>query len=124
MLSSHRMEEVEHICDHVTIIHEGSIVASGKPSDLASTDHTIEVQCSDAKEAAGVLAELDGLEKVEVTAAERLTIHSAGIKTSRINSFLVERGIKVDQVIQRRESLEQVFFRLTGAAEEGREHAE
>jgi ABC-2 type transport system ATP-binding protein len=121
-LSSHRMEEVEHVCDHVTIIHEGEIVASGTPDELASSDSVIEVHCADPRAAARILVGLDGLDDVDVVAATRLQIRSSEIKTSRITQYLIEQGIAVDQVIRRRESLEQVFFRLTGSSQETQTH--
>lgn len=34
LLSSHNMLEVEHICDQVTLINKGIIVAEGKPEEL------------------------------------------------------------------------------------------
>jgi len=34
LLSSHNMLEVEHICDQVTLINKGIIVAAGKPKEL------------------------------------------------------------------------------------------
>lgn len=34
LLSSHNMLEVEHICDQVTLINKGIIVAAGKPEEL------------------------------------------------------------------------------------------
>jgi len=41
-LSSHRMEEVERVCDHVTIIHEGKIVAAGVPDTLGGDGESLE----------------------------------------------------------------------------------
>jgi ABC-type multidrug transport system ATPase subunit len=35
MLSSHRLDDVERICDHLIIIHRGEIAASGRTSELA-----------------------------------------------------------------------------------------
>ena len=34
LMSSHNMLEVEHICDQVTLINKGMIVAEGKPKEL------------------------------------------------------------------------------------------
>ncbi len=34
LLSSHNMLEVEHVCDRVTLINKGKVVAEGKPSEL------------------------------------------------------------------------------------------
>lgn len=41
-MSSHRMDDVERVCDHVTIINEGTIVASGRPRELASGGESLE----------------------------------------------------------------------------------
>ncbi len=35
ILSSHRLDDVEKICDHLIIIHRGEIAASGRKSELA-----------------------------------------------------------------------------------------
>jgi ABC-2 type transport system ATP-binding protein len=117
-LSSHRMEEVEHVCDHVTIVHEGNIVAAGRPQELASDDEIIEVHCSDSRNAARILGGLDGLTNIEISAPDTLRIHTKAVETSRINQYLIEHGVAVEQVVKRRESLEQVFFRLTGTTKE------
>lgn len=39
-LTTHSMEEVENLCDRVTIIHRGKIVVTGTPSDLKSSLHS------------------------------------------------------------------------------------
>ena len=114
MLSSHRMDEVEQICDQVTIINQGVIIASGSPAELASGDSSIEIHCADIEAARRVLSEIDGIDAVEQTGAGRLRVVAPGIPAGTINRLLIERGVTVDQVLDRRESLEDVFFRLTG----------
>jgi len=113
-LSSHRMEEVEQICDHVTIIHQGAIVASGTPAELASGETWIEIHCAEPQTAVNVLQNLDGISKIERSGADRLQILAPGVASSKINQTLIENGVAVEQVVERRESLEEVFFRLTG----------
>ncbi len=113
-LSSHRMEEVEQVCDQVTIIHQGVIMASGTPAELASRDTWIEVHCADAPAAAGILEKMDGIKKIERTGTKRLRVYAPGLASSRINQVLVAADIVVEQLIERHESLEEVFFRLTG----------
>jgi ABC-2 type transport system ATP-binding protein len=117
VLSSHRMDEVEQVCDHVTIIHRGEIVARGTPGELAGADNLIEIQCEGAAAAVEVLSGVDDIVQVEQTAADRLEILAPSVRAGRINQFLIERGITADQIVVRRESLEQVFFRLTGRSE-------
>jgi len=114
LLSSHRMEEVEQVCDHVTIIHQGAIVASGTVTELASGQTSIEIHCAEPENAAQVLQNVPTIEKLERLGNRRLRVYAAGTASSEINRILIENGIAVDQVVERRESLEEVFFRLTG----------
>lgn len=114
LVSSHRMDEVEQVCDHVTIIHEGQIVAAGTPEELAATEDSIEIRCEDPAAAADCLKQQDGIEEIQVTGARTVLIQAPGLPASRLNELLVGHKIPVEQVMRRRESLEQVFFRLTG----------
>ena len=114
LLSSHRMDEVEQVCDHVTIIHHGEIVARGTPEELAEQDNVVEVQCERAEAAVRILGEIPDIVKVGQTAADRLEVFAPAVPASRINQTLVDNGITAEQIVVRRESLEQVFFRLTG----------
>jgi ABC-2 type transport system ATP-binding protein len=116
-LSSHRMEEVEQVCDHVTIIHKGEIVASGRPDELASERRWIEIDCGSATQAEGILKRIDGIQSVERTGGNRIRILTGAITAGRINQMLIEGGIGVERVVERRESLEETFFRLTGEGE-------
>jgi ABC-2 type transport system ATP-binding protein len=44
MLSSHVLEEVERVCDHVVALAEGRLVAQGSMADLAGASGGIEVE--------------------------------------------------------------------------------
>lgn len=113
-LSSHRMDEVEQVCDHVTIIHRGEIVAGGTPAELASDENVVEIQCEKAGAAVAILEGLANIVKAEQTAADRLEVFAPTVRASRINQFLIDQGITAEQIVVRRETLEEVFFRLTG----------
>lgn len=117
LLSSHRMEEVSQICDHVTIINRGVVVASGSPSELAAGTGGIVVSCSEPDRARRLLSKMEGIERVEKAGRGILTVFTGGVEPSAINARLVSEGIEVRSLEAGRESLEEVFFRLTG--EEG-----
>jgi ABC-2 type transport system ATP-binding protein len=123
-LSSHRMEEVEQICDHVTIIHEGAIVAAGTPIELASPETAVEIHCSDPQGAARILENIGDGARVRVISASALDVRGGGTTPAQINKHLVEHGVAVEQVVKRSETLEQVFFRLTGAPGDPRKTGE
>lgn len=114
MLSSHRMDEVDQICDHVTIINEGEIVASGDTEELSRSKTVVNIVCGDSRKAASILGDIEGIESVDRTSRDQLRILSPGMTAASINSLLVEAGIEVRQVVENRETLEEIFFRLTG----------
>ena len=111
-LSSHRMEEVEQICDHVTIINEGRIVGAGKPADLASADAWIEVECEDPDAAIAAL-EMLTKQAIERLTTQRFKLFAPGVGIDAVEACLNDRGIGFQRVTSRAESLEEVFFRLT-----------
>lgn len=118
-LSSHRMEEVEQICDSVIIIHQGEIVATGTPTELAARGSEIEIRCGDLAAARGILEKMSGVHGLTQVGADRLRIHAPELAAGRVNQLLMENGVAVEEVVQRRESLEEVFFRLTGILDHG-----
>ena len=121
-LSSHRMEEVSQICDHVTIINRGAIVASGTPDELSSAETWVEIESPGADEAARLLEESGMIEETRRVNTTMIEVRTRARAASEVNAFLVERGVEVTGVREKRESLEEIFFRLTsegGGDDEG-----
>lgn len=40
ILSSHNMLEVEYLCDRITLINDGRVVASGKPEEIVKNTNS------------------------------------------------------------------------------------
>jgi ABC-2 type transport system ATP-binding protein len=74
ILSTHRLEDVEHTCQKVTIIKEGRIVAADSLENLmrkAESTHEIEILASgDRKAILGTLRGVEGVQKAEEVSAE------------------------------------------------------
>jgi ABC-2 type transport system ATP-binding protein len=120
LLSSHRMEEVSQICDHVTIINRGEIAASGTPAELSTGQPWIEIESPDADRAVRLLEESGLVGDIKRRSAAVIDVLSTGNSASSINAFLVEKGLEVTGVREKRESLEDIFFRLTGGGDDDR----
>jgi ABC-2 type transport system ATP-binding protein len=119
LVSSHLLTEVEKTCDHVTIVDRGRIVASGTPQALAGGVERIEVRLGDGDVAAAHRAlEAAGFRVVQPPTTTRLWVEGApdGVTVTRL---LGAAGIYPDEVIRRRDSLEDVFLRLTGVLDVG-----
>ncbi|MFB4164352.1 ABC transporter ATP-binding protein [Alteribacillus sp. JSM 102045] len=63
VISSHNLREIEDICDHVGIMHNGSVVIEKDLDDLKSDSHKIQVAFSNAEHEENVLKKLHILHK-------------------------------------------------------------
>ena len=61
LISSHNLREVEDICDHVGILHNGEIIIERDLDDLKSDIHKIQVAFKDGETPAQFLQDLDVL---------------------------------------------------------------
>jgi ABC-2 type transport system ATP-binding protein len=119
LLSSHLLTEVEKTCDQVTIVDHGRIVASGTPDALAGGGERIELRLGidDVATARRVL-EGAGYRVAPTAEPGGLWVDGApdGATVSRL---LGAAGTYPDELIRRRDSLEDVFLRLTDGGSGG-----
>ena len=119
LVSSHLLTEVEKTCDHVTIVDRGRIVASGTPQALAGGGERIEVRLGGADEVAAAhrAIEAAGFAVAADPDPEAFELWIDGAPDgATIGRLLAAAGIYPDQLIRRRDSLEDVFLRLTGVS--------
>ena len=112
-ISSHQLNEVEQICDVVTIIQRGRIVASGTVAELLTQDDRILLDVSDVAAAQRVLQGIPGIHSVEDN-GEYLVVIAPEVRPAVINRALVSAGIEVDELRRSQQTLESAFLDLTG----------
>ncbi|MCD6380604.1 ABC transporter ATP-binding protein [bacterium] len=112
LLSSHRMEEVEQVCDKVIIIHKGAIVASGAPSEF-TVGKTLELICDNPNSVIELLNKLDKINNVTLLSNNKIQIIAPELETREIKTFLTKNLIVIKEINEKRETLENAFFRLT-----------
>jgi ABC-2 type transport system ATP-binding protein len=115
LLSSHQLYEVEQICNRVAIIDEGRLLYQGSIEKLLAANKTIKLTVDRLEEAYALLS-ADRSLTVSRNGAESLYISMADAEIPRVNAQLVERGFRVSELSPQRETLEQVFLRLTDIA--------
>jgi ABC-type multidrug transport system ATPase subunit len=114
LVSSHLLTEVEKTCDHVTIVDRGRIVASGTPDSLSGGGERIEVRLApDELPNARAALEAGGFGVTQPADPGELWVVGAPDGATVIRA-LASVGIYPDELIRRRDSLEDVFLRLTG----------
>jgi ABC-2 type transport system ATP-binding protein len=112
LLSSHLLYEVEQICNRVAIIDHGRLLYQGTIEQLVETNKTVKLTVDRLEEAYELLS-ADAALAVSRNGSESLYVKMADEHIARVNALLVERGFRVTELSPQRETLEQVFLRLT-----------
>ena len=116
MLSSHLLHEVEQICNRVAIIDEGRLLYQGPVEDLIAKDNWIQLRVDRVTEAYDLLSRNPRL-SLDRNGDQSIYVKMDDAEVPLINALLVQEGFRVMELSPRRESLEQVFMRLTGKHE-------
>ena len=93
-LTTHNMFEAESICDHVILLHKGSIIEQGKPSDICRRyDHQNKLH-------------------ITLTDGTELTLDNSGASAPAVKEYLEQNRIR--SIHSSEPTLETVFIELTG----------
>lgn len=112
LLSSHLLNEVEQTCDRVAIIDHGRLLYQGTIEALIDKEKTVKLTVDRLDEAYKILS-ADPALVVSRNGTQSLYVKMADDRIPDVNRLLVERGIRVMELSPQRETLEQVFLRLT-----------
>ena len=116
MLSSHLLHEVEQICNRVAIIDAGRLLYQGPVADLIAKDNWIKLKVDRVAEAYDLLSRNPRL-SLDRNGDQSIHVKMDEAEIPLVNALLVQNGFRVMELSPRRESLEQVFLRLTGKHE-------
>lgn len=128
MLSSHIMQEISAVCDHLLIISGGKLVASDTPENLSSEamqSHTLALTVKGGEEqiktAVAQLPQLSIKEMVPAKEADAMQLqvaYSADLDPREELFYLMARErCPILSMTRKTASLEDVFLELTGAKE-------
>lgn len=120
VLSSHLLEEVERICDHVVIIAGGVVIESGNIGEMRGDRTGVLVELdgghdlvADQLRAAGLAVEIDG-RKLLVDAPPQADVDPYWIH-DRVRDVVVGAGVGLRRLTDQTVSLEDVFLESNDA---------
>jgi ABC-2 type transport system ATP-binding protein len=116
-ISSHQMHDLQHMCDRITILKRGELVAEGPVATLLRQGSSIQARVPDTAAAADVLRKLPWVEHVEGYGT-LVTVTAPVERAADVNRALAEAGIYASELRPRERSLEEYFLDVT--AEEPR----
>ena len=117
-VSSHLLNEVEQMCDHVSIIKEGRLITQGPVQTLVRRGDALEVTTTDNDRAQSLLKELPGIASV-VREGDRLVVEAPREQAAEISRALAEQRIYLSELKPREGSLEDFFLEVTAEGSAG-----
>ena len=115
LLTTHYLDEAEHLADRVGVLANGRMVAEGTPEQLMSTapNATVSFELPAGQTASDLavptIAEVDG-------ATVRIETETPTATLAPIIAAAVDRGVELTKLSVRRPSLEDVFLQLGESA--------
>ncbi len=131
LLTTHYMDEAERLCDYISIIDHGKVIAAGTPSELISGvggHHRVEFALTapaiasafpastfNAPLSAELLRTLPGVAGVQSDdGVIALTVEEPHRTIPALLALVEQNGWQLSQLTTRQSSLEDVFVNLTG----------
>jgi ABC-2 type transport system ATP-binding protein len=113
IFSSHQLDQVEDLCESVTIIDHGRLVVSGRVDDLATSGPRRLVVRVDGDRDATWANGIDGVRVSEVNGGEARLVLSEGVDSELVLRAAMAKGRLTEFVFQRRR-LSEVFREALG----------
>ena len=118
LLTTQYLDEADALCDAITVIDEGKVIAYGTPDELKQIVGTRSLQVrptdlGNLAEVRSVLAQVSGREVEQVTKGLLAVPADDGVLT-QVVAELAERGITLTELALKLPDLDEVFFSLTG----------
>ncbi len=117
-LTTHYMDEAQHLADRVAIIRRGRIVAEGEPEALISQQTVGVIRFREPANAPGLL---EGIPTSSERGFVSIETESPTAVLHALTSRASERGIELEDLTVSRATLEDLYLRLVGEADEARQ---
>jgi ABC-2 type transport system ATP-binding protein len=118
-INSHLLGEVEMICDRVAIVHRGEMVREGTVGELTKQDGRFVVGLAPGEEFP--VNDLDRMGLGWHKAGDRVEVLVGNDATAidKVLALISERGLKLRHLIEKKQTLEDVFVGMIDSAEPG-----
>lgn len=117
LLASHLLDEVEKVCSHVLVLRFGKILYNGKVDEMVNHNAYFELQSSNNQQLIEVLKNHPELENYEKNEEKIIAHFKTQVDSAELNRFFFEKGISLNHLVKRKQSLEEQFLTLTNSTE-------
>ena len=117
LLTTHYIEEAEQLCDRISVIDKGQIIATGAPHELVARSTAAQSVALTTMPAlhSDDLAQVPGVEEL-ICDANRIRFKTFTVSrtVAALMSLVETRGVVIADLQVRKATLEDVFIELTG----------
>ncbi|MBT8315795.1 MAG: ATP-binding cassette domain-containing protein, partial [Maribacter sp.] len=113
LLASHLLDEVEKVCTHVVILRKGQKLYSGRVDDMMASHGFFELRSGDNGKLLAFLKNNDSFGKIKDENGLITAFLKEEMNSEVLNKTLMDQGIVLSHLVQRKESLEEQFLTLT-----------
>jgi len=117
LLSSHRMEEIQQICDRLIIINRGEIIISGTASQI----RVMEIGVHKPEDVARALEETGEIADITPGKDGTLEVIAPSLNPEDLRDRLAGLSVRIRSLKEKDFNLEEIFLRLTGEETENHE---
>lgn len=122
VLTTHYLEEAEHLADHVVIIDRGRVLVAGHPRELAATASgasRLVFTAAPGLDLAGLVGRLPDGSSARETTDGRYEVRTPGLADALtlVSAWFSESGVAPTSIASDQRSLEDVFLELTSDGE-------
>jgi len=118
VLTTHYLDEAERLCDRIAIVHEGRIVALGRPRALLARlgEEIVELRVDRDPEGALAAMRTHGVaDDTAFAVGATLTVPIARHTVADTIAAITDLGIEPEALTTRRPTLDDVYLQLTGS---------
>ena len=123
LLTTHYLDEAEHLADRVGVLSKGHLIAEGTPEQLINqvSGTVVSFMLPESVAAGDAVSTFGGLLGVEIRVSGRLVEASIDEPTAavhRVTGWALEAGVELESLSVSRVSLEDVYLSLTDGSTE------
>ncbi|MGS0685605.1 ATP-binding cassette domain-containing protein [Nakamurella sp. GG22] len=120
LLTTHYLEEADHLADRLAIVDRGRVVATGTPdalkAQLQGDAVVVQVRADDGERAAAIVGRVTGSADISVEGREvRVRTADGATALPAALAALEDAGVRVEQATVSRPSLDDVYRSYTGS---------
>jgi len=117
VMTTHYMEEAEHLCHRLAIIDRGKIIAMDTPDNLINkADLATSIEFTTSKDMDGLANKIPGICKVNKGSARKYSMSTKKVSAvlKDLTNLCYDNHIELENISVRQATLEDVFLAMTG----------